>query len=101
VRKTIADFRARQIGYEVQTVSYILTTAKYWKGPIESFNLTVDREQIDPENAVVGTALSWCGKAQAEETREEYHWSATNFVPEKDISVVWFAFYDFSEQSTE
>lgn len=101
VRRVIDDFRARQIGYEVQTVSYILTTAKYWKGPIESFNLTVDKEKVDPENAVVGTALSWCGKSEAEEAEEEYHWSATNFVPARDIAVVWYAFYDFGEQATE
>jgi hypothetical protein len=49
----------------------------------------------------VGTALSWCGKAEAEETEEEYRWSATDFAPQHDIAVVWYAFYDFGEQATQ
>jgi hypothetical protein len=101
VRKVISDYAARQLGYDVQTVSYIVSTARYWKGPIESFNLTVDKEQPDVENAVVGTVLSYCGMRDATETDEEFTWSATNYVPEKDIAVVWYAFYDFASSEAE
>jgi hypothetical protein len=94
VRKAVADFRAKGVGYEVQTVSYILTTARYWKGPIGTFNLTVDKEQVDAENGVVGTALAFCGKDKAGETEEEFTLTIKDFVPQNDISVVWYAFYD-------
>lgn len=97
VRKTIADYRDKEITYEVQTLGYILTTAKYWKGPIGEFNLIVDKEEPDPDNGITGAVLSYCGMRDAEETDKEFRWSAKDFVPDKDIAVVWYAFYDFGE----
>ena len=96
VRRVINDYRGKGIGYEVQTLSYILTTARYWKGPIEEFNLIVDKEKPDPENGITGAVLSFCGMRDAQETEDDFRLTKTNFDPAKDISVVWYAFYDFS-----
>ncbi|MEO6395132.1 MAG: DUF4424 family protein [Devosia sp.] len=96
VRAVINDYRGRGVAYEVQTLSYILTTAQYWKGPIGEFNLTVQKEQPDPVNGIAGTVLAFCGMRDAVETEKDFRLSQRDFAPKNDISVVWYAFYDFS-----
>ena len=98
VRKAIADFREQGIAsYEVATLGYVTTTATYWKGPIGAFNLTIAKDAIDTENGQVGAETSFCGKPDFTETDTAFTWSAKDYVPEKDVSIVYYFFYDFSE----
>jgi hypothetical protein len=102
LRKTIADFRDKNIGgYEVATVGYITTTATYWKGPIGEFNLTIGKDPIDVENQQVGAETAFCGKPDFKETETAYTWTARDFVPEKDISIVYYFFYDWDWDEQE
>lgn len=95
VRKTITDFRDRGILYEVATLGYVTTTATYWKGPIGEFNLTIAKDPIDAQNSQVGAEMSFCGKPEFKETDTEYTWTTKDYVPEKDISIIYYFFYDW------
>lgn len=96
VRKTIADFRDKGVTYEVSTVGYITTTATYWKGPIGEFNLTIAKDlPLDAESGQVGAETSFCGRADFTETADAFTWTAADFVPQKDISIVYYFFYDW------
>ena len=96
VRKTIADFREKGVAYEVSTVGYITTTATYWKGPIGEFNLTIAKDlPLDAESGQVGTETSFCGRAEATETADAFTWTAKDYVPARDISVVYYFFYSY------
>lgn len=98
MRKTIADFREQRImTYEVATLGYVTTTATCWKGPIGEFNLTIAKDPIDTKNGQVGAETSFCGRSDFTETDTAFTWSAKDFVPDKDVSIVWYFFYDFSE----
>ncbi len=102
LRQIIADYRDRHIVYEVQTLGYITTTAQYWKGPIGEFNLTIGKEPTNAEYSIIATETSFCGSGEFTETPTEFTWSATDYAPEKDVSVVFFSFYDYGwEDETE
>jgi hypothetical protein len=96
VLKTVADYREKGIGYEVSTVGYITTTAVYWKGPIGEFNLTIKKDlPLDAESGQVGEATSFCGRPDFTETADAFTWTAKDYVPAKDISVVYYFFYSY------
>jgi hypothetical protein len=95
IRATIADNRARGILYEVSTLGYVTTTATYWKGPIGSFNLTIAKEPLNAGNGLVATEMAFCGRPDFTETPDSFTWSAADFVPVRDIAVVWYFFYDY------
>jgi len=96
VRKTIADFRDKGVPYEVSTVGYITTTATYWKGPIGEFNLTIAKDlPLDEESGQVGAETSFCGRAEATETADAFTWTAKDYVPARDIKIVYYFFYDY------
>ena len=95
LRGTIADYRDKNIPYEVSTVGYITTTATYWKGPIGEFNLTIGKDSLDPENMQVGAETAFCGKAEATETDTAFTWTAKDYVAERDVRVVYYFFYDW------
>ncbi len=95
LRGTIADYRDKNIPYEVSTVGYITTTATYWKGPIGEFNLTIGKDSLDPENMQVGAETAFCGKAEATETDTAFTWTANDYVAERDVRVVYYFFYDW------
>ncbi len=101
VRKTIADFRDKGILYEVSTVGYITTTATYWKGPIGEFNLTIGKDHIDPEMGQAGAETSFCGRPDFTETETGFTWTAKDYVPTKDINVVYYFFYDYGFEEEE
>ena len=73
--------------YEVATVGYVLTTAKYWKGPIRSFNLRVDK----PDEK---TLAAFCPSAAKKVSPTRFEWHARNFEPKSDLSVVFYTFQD-------
>ncbi|MGV8936342.1 MAG: DUF4424 domain-containing protein [Allorhizobium sp.] len=62
-------------------LSYILTTAANWNGPIGSFHLTVDKG--DPKNYV-----SFCGKDVRKTGPTTFEMNATDFYPEKDLHLL-------------
>lgn len=101
LRKTIADYRDKNIPYEVATLGYITTTATYWKGPIGEFNLTIAKDPLDTENQQVGAETAFCGKADATETDAAITWTAKDYVPEKDISIVYYFFYDWGWENED
>ena len=64
------------------TLSYILSTARTWSGPIGRFHLIVDIEK--PE-----AIASFCGKfKRISPTRSEFE--AENFVPDRDLDIAIF-----------
>ena len=101
LRQSIAAFRDKNIPYEVATLGYVTTTATYWKGPIGEFNLTIAKDPLDKESGQVSAETAFCGKSDFTETDTAYSWSAKDFVPQKDISVVWYFFYDWNWEGDE
>lgn len=80
-------------GYEVVTQGYTLTTGNYWKGPIGEFNLVVDKadaaEGMDDLDLV-----AFCPLEAKKFSDTQFRWSARDFEPKRDISVVYYQFYD-------
>ncbi|WP_196257941.1 DUF4424 family protein [Pelagibacterium limicola] len=74
---------------EVAELDYIATTARNWAGPIGEFNLTVGtttpREWMP---AAIHVAV--CPADASTDEQGYRHWSATDFVPEKDIRVFFY-----------
>jgi Domain of unknown function (DUF4424) len=62
-------------------ISYILTTANNWSGPIGTFRLTVDKG--DPQALV-----SFCGTGVTKVSPTRFEMTATDFVPEKDLEIL-------------
>ena len=91
---TIAKYRAKDVGYEILTLGYITTTAKYWKGPIGQFNLSIDKQPLSPADQLVGTEISFCNMPAMSETPTGFTWSAKDYAPDKDINIVFYGFYD-------
>lgn len=80
-----------------ETVGYITTTAAHWKGPIGQFNLTIVKDKPVAEYNQVSSETAFCGRAGSSETVDAFTWTKTDFVPERDISVVWYGIYDYGE----
>ncbi|SHF24368.1 protein of unknown function [Kaistia soli DSM 19436] len=62
-------------------IDYILTTAANWAGAIDKFHLTVDKGA--PANLV-----SFCGEGVKKTGPTTFEMSATNFYPERDLSIL-------------
>jgi hypothetical protein len=90
VKKYCADpaFRAalkrRGGSLEPARIGYVVKTAKYWSGPIGKFRLVVDKGH--PNNLA-----AFCPANSKKISDTRFEWTATNFVPEKDIEVVIFS----------
>jgi Domain of unknown function (DUF4424) len=69
--------------YEVARLGYVLKTARFWNGPIGKFRLVVDKES--PENLV-----AFCPQSAKKISPTQFEWTATNFVPDRDLEVVFF-----------
>ena len=65
-------------------IGYVLKTARFWKGPIGKFRLVVDKGK--PNNFV-----AFCPANSKKISDTRFEWTATNFVPERDIDVVFFS----------
>jgi len=88
VRAALAKRRAKGNGYyEVASVGYVLTTAKYWKGPIRSFNLTVEK----PEEKALA---AFCPAEAKKVSPTRFEWHARDFVPKADLSVIFYTFQE-------
>jgi hypothetical protein len=83
--KTIAKRKAGGGYYEVATVGYVLTTAKYWKGPIGEFNLTVEKPNADD-------LAAFCPLEAKKVSPTRFEWQAKDFAPDKDLSAVFYTF---------
>lgn len=90
VKKYCADpaFRAalakRRGKVELAQVGYILKTAKYWSGPIGKFRLVVDKGEP-------GSLVAFCPVNSKKISDTQFEWTATNFVPDRDIEVAFFS----------
>jgi hypothetical protein len=89
VKKYCADpaFRAalkkRRGTMEPEWIGYVVNTAKYWNGPIGKFRLVVDKGK--PSSLV-----AFCPPNARKISDTQFEWTATNFVPTRDIDVVIF-----------
>jgi hypothetical protein len=64
-------------------VDYVLSTAPYWKGPIKSFDLVVEKE--NPK-----TVFSTCFEGIKKSRAREFKSHRANFIPDKDVRVYFF-----------
>lgn len=88
VRAAIAKRKAKgNAYYEVATVGYVLTTAKYWKGPIRSFNLSVEK----PDEKALA---AFCPTEAKKVSPTRFEWQAKDFVPKADLSVIFYTFQE-------
>ncbi len=62
-------------------IEYILTTAANWAGSIEKFHLTVDK-------GAPGNLVSFCGEGVKKTGPTTFEMTATDFYPEKDLSIL-------------
>lgn len=65
------------------SLTYILTTATYWNGPIGRFRLVVDK-------GMPGAILSFCPAEAKKVSPTRFEWAASSFVPTRDVSVLIF-----------
>ena len=90
VKKYCADpaFRAalkkRRNSLDPAWIGYVVKTAKFWNGPIGKFRLVVDKGK--PNNLT-----AFCPANSKKISDTQFEWTATNFVPSKDIDVVIFS----------
>jgi len=87
LRASIAKRKAKGGYYEVATVGYVLTTAKYWKGPIRSFNLSVEK----PDEK---TLAAFCPAQAKKVSPTRFEWHAKDFAPAADLSVIFYTFQE-------
>jgi hypothetical protein len=88
VRSALAKRRAQGKGYyEVASVGYVLTTAKYWKGPIGSFNLSVEK----PDEKALA---AFCPPEAKKVSPARFEWHARDFVPKADLSIIFYTFQE-------
>ena len=64
-----------------ERITYILTTATNWAGPIHEFNLTVDSGEPD-------AIASFCAESVRKTSPTTYEYSAEDYNPEKDLQVL-------------
>jgi hypothetical protein len=82
-RAAVKRRRAAGAGFDVYKLGYVLKTARFWNGPIGKFRLVVDKER--PENLV-----AFCPADSRKISDTRFEWSATSFVPDRDLEVVFF-----------
>ena len=81
-------------GYEVVTQGYILTTGNMWKGPIEEFNLIVDKS--DPADGMKNLDLvAFCPLDARKISDTQFAWHASDFEPDRDMRVLYYSFFDY------
>ena len=94
LRAQIARLKAENSYYEVAQLDYITTTAQHWAGPIRQFTLTVsprsDEDWVPSEPGHVLTAM--CPADTPANADGDHVWTATNYVPEKDVRVFFYLF---------
>lgn len=67
---------------KTQTVSYVLSTAKFWNGPIGHFHLVLDKQKPN-------SVLSLCWDGELTKTGlTTYEFTASNFRPTQDVRLL-------------
>jgi len=74
----------RRASLEPLRLGYVLKTARFWRGPIGRFRLVVDKEKAT-------NLVAFCPLNAKRISETAFEWTATNFLPERDIEVVFFA----------
>lgn len=82
-RAALKRRKAAGASFDVYTLGYVLKTARFWNGPIGKFRLVVDKER--PKNLV-----AFCPVSSRKISETQFEWTATNFVPDRDLAVVFF-----------
>jgi hypothetical protein len=83
-------------GYEVVTQGYVLTTGNFWKGPIEEFNLVVDK--ADPAEGMKSLDLvAFCPLEARKISATRFGWHVSNFEPDRDMWVLYYRFFDYQQ----
>jgi hypothetical protein len=67
--------------YSEQRIDYILRTAANWSGPIQSFELTVDKGSPD-------ALVSFCGTSVKKISATQFQMTAKDFAPDGNLSVL-------------
>ncbi len=81
-RKKLAAVAGTDFPYlNEQRLSYILTTANNWSGPIGEFRLTIDKGAPD-------ALVSFCGTGVTKVSPTRFEMKATDFIPEKDLDIL-------------
>ena len=77
--KTVADSDNPYLDEE--RISYILTTATNWSGPIGRFKLTVDKAEPD-------ALVSFCAKGVRKSGPTTYEFTAEDYSPDRELQVL-------------
>lgn len=70
--------------WDIYTLGYIVTTARYWNGPIGRFRLVV--EKPSPRYLV-----AFCPLDAKKVSPTRFEWTRDNYVPAHDLKVMFFA----------
>ncbi len=92
----IAKYAGGAATHHELTLGYLATTATNAQGPIGAFNLTIDKQKLSPADQLVDSETAFCNMPSMQEDAAAFTWSATNYVPDRDIDIVWFGFYDLN-----
>jgi hypothetical protein len=79
-----AALKKRRTALEPTWIGYVVKTAKYWNGPIGKFRLVVDKGRRN-------NLVAFCPANSKKISDTQFEWTATNFVPQKDLDVVIFS----------
>ena len=81
---SVTALKKRRASLDPAWIGYVVKTAKFWNGPIGKFRLVVDKGK--PNNLT-----AFCPANSKKISDTQFEWTATNFVPSKDIDVVIFS----------
>jgi hypothetical protein len=88
VQQWAAKQRAANKRFGFTVVDYILTTASYWKGPIQDFTLTIEK----PSRGPVAITTATTGLKKLDDRR--FQLKKTDYIPDRDLSIVFIHAYD-------
>lgn len=81
-RRRLASIKDSENPYlSERRISYILTTATNWAGPIRRFHVAVDKGE--PEALV-----SFCADGVRKTGPTTFEWNATDFIPQKELQIL-------------
>lgn len=81
-RRRLASLRNADSPYlSERRISYILTTAANWAGPIGRFHVTIDKGETD-------ALVSFCAEGVRKTGPTTFEWSKTDYVPDRDLQIL-------------
>jgi hypothetical protein len=82
-RAKLTSLKTSELQYlEEKRVTYILTTARNWAGPIKNFRLVIDKG--DPDGLV-----TFCAKGIKKISPTQFEMKAIDFLPERELDVMF------------